>query len=516
MSVARLLSSSQLNTAIVNHLDDGRLVDAVKLFCSNSHLRNTASWNLMLAGYIRNGRPQCARKLFDEMPCRDIVSWNTILSGFRRSGDSFMAFQHFSTMILSGLRPSGVTLTTMITIFQSSNLLVQLHGMAIRTGLSLNSIVGTALVGGYAGLRDPIAMFQAFKDIPIKNSVSWTSLMLGYMEFGRLNDAERVFEAMPVKNVVSWTAMINGCISNGNLNAARRYFDQMPIRNVITWTSMIKGYQQNEQQVNALNLFAEMLRLSSVRPNQFTYSTVLAACAGCCSLLFGKSVHGQILKSQLLWDVILSSSLVEMYGKCGDVDSATQSFESFEIRNVVSWNSIIGCYARHGLSTRALEKFKEMIQEGVRPDDITFVCVLMACVHGGLVEEGEYYLELMEREFCIKPRLEHYGCMVDLLGRAGQIDRAEDLIKQMPFEPDTALWGAFLSACGWHLNLEHGLWAAKAMQRLEMDHPAIYSMMLRVYGERGAWRRVNGLKEKMEKVVVGKQMGLSWVDSAAS
>ncbi|KAG6505103.1 pentatricopeptide repeat-containing protein At4g02750-like [Zingiber officinale] len=517
MSCVTLHSSAQLNSVLLHHLRHRRLTNAIEAFRSNSHLTDITSWNLMLSGYATHGRPQCAHKMFDEMPRRDIVSWNTILSAFRRTGHPLLAFQHFLRMQRAGVSPNGATLTTMVAAIPSSNLIPQLHSMAIRTGLTpLNSILGTALVGGYASLEDPVSMRRAFGDIPVKNSVSWTSLISGYMELGMLEDAEHVFETMPVKNVVAWTTMMNGCIDNGKLNEARRYFDRMPQRNVITWTSMIKGYQRNKQHAEALTLFIRMRRLSDVFPNQFTYATVLAACAIGGFLHFGQSIHGQISRSLSQWDVVLSTSLVEMYGKCGDVSYAARSFDSCETRNVASWNSIIGCYAKNGLSTRALEEFQKMIEEGIRPDPITFVCVLTACVHGGLVDEGVHYFDSMERKFCIEPRLEHYGCMVDLLGRSGNIEQAENLIKRMPFEADIAVWGAFLTACGLHSNLEHGLSAVKAMQRLQKDHPVIYSMMLKVYGERGAWTRFDELKGKMQCKRLRKQRALSWIESTST
>ncbi|CAL9120594.1 unnamed protein product [Musa textilis] len=469
------------------------------------------------AVWVHQKRPCPTRpQMFDEMPYRDAVSWNTILSSFKRSGDSFMAFQHFVRMVRTGLRPTGSTLTTMITASPTGSLVPHLHAVAIRTGFSCNFIVGTALVGAYAGRKDRIAVRRAFDDIPIKNLVSWTSLIVGYMQLGRLKEAEGAFGEMLAKNVVSWTVMINGFIDNGHLDEARRCFTQMSVRNVVTWTSMIKGYQGHGRHVDALNLFVEMHRLSGILPNLFTYSAVLATCAGYCSLLFGKSVHGQILRCRVPWDVILCSSLVEMYGKCGDVGSATRSFESSQVRNVVLWNSIVGCYARNGLPKKALQEFERMIREGVRPDHITFVGALMACVHGGLVKEGERYFELMDREFHIKPRMEHYGCMVDLLGRAGQIDKAEKLIRSMPFRPGAVVWGALLGAYGLHSSLEHGVAAAESMHKLEEHHPAIYSMLLRIYGENGAWRKVEEVKETMEKVVVGKQTAQNWVESATA
>ncbi|XP_038988469.1 pentatricopeptide repeat-containing protein At4g02750-like [Phoenix dactylifera] len=515
MSGARVLSTVRLNSIIAAHLRHGRLIDAAGLFRDNPHHLDIKSWNLMLSGYARNGCIEYALKLFDEMPHKDVVSWNTMMAGFKRAGDSLSVFGHFLEMVRSGLRPTGSTLATVITASVASSAIVpHLHAVAIRMALDSNTFVGTALISGYAKLKDPNSLRRVFDEIRVKNLVSWTAVIIGYMELGSVVEARQAFTMMPERNVVAWTAMINGYIDNDSLDDAKRCFDHMPEKNVVAWTSMIKGYERSGQFDDALNLFIEIHRCCSIKPNQFTYSATLSVCARCCSLVAGQSVHAQLLKSGLPFDMILSSSLVEMYGKCGDIDSAVQVFESMKVHNLVSWNSMIGCYARHGLSRRALEGFERMKEEGVRPDHVTFICVLTACVHGGLVKEGERYFRSMQREFKIEPRMEHYGCMADLLGRAGQLDEAERLIKEMPFEPDMVVWGALIGGCRLHSSLEYGLSAVESIQRFEKDHPAIYAMMLGVYGDRGDWKRVDELKEIMERVGVRrKQQGTSWVES---
>ncbi|KAG1365322.1 pentatricopeptide repeat-containing protein [Cocos nucifera] len=515
MSRARILSTARLNSIIAVHLRHGHLIDAVELFRDNPHHLDIKSWNLMLSGYARSGCIECAQKLFDEMPHKDVVSWNTMMAGFKRAGDSLNVFRHFLEMVRSGLRPTGSTLATVIPAsVPSSAMLSQFHAFAIRMAFASNTFVGTALIGGYASLKDPTSFRRVFDEIRVKNLVSWTALIIGYMELGSVVEARQAFKTMPERNVVAWTAMINGYIDNDNLDDAKRCFDQMPEKNVLAWTSMIKGYERGGQFAEALNLFIEIHRCCSIKPNQFTYSATLIVCARCCSFVAGQSVHALLLKSGLPFDMILSSSLVDMYGKCGDIDSAVQVFESMKVHNLVSWNSMIGCYARHGFSQRALEGFERMKEEGVQPDHVTFICILTACVHGGLVKEGERYFQSMQREFKIEPRMEHYGCMVDLLGRAGQLNEAEKLIKGMPLEPDMVIWGALIGACRLHSSLEYGLSAVQAVQRLDKDHPAIYSMMLRVHDDRGNWKRVDELKEIMEKVSVRrKQQGTSWVES---
>lgn len=515
--------ASHLNDTINGYIRDGRLANARKLFDgSDPRLRDAATWNFMMAGYVRAGQLPAAAALFEDMPTsqRDAVSWNTVLAGLRRAGDPEGALRHFLRMGRAGIWPTASTMATAIAAAAEAGdpacHVPPLHGVAVRSaGLDSNAFVATALVGGYAAVRDPVGFRRAFDDIPVKNVVSWTVLVDGYMAMGRVAEAGRAFDAMPVKSAFVWTVMVNGHLRNGEVSEARRYFDMTPAKNVVSWTSIIAGYVQRGLFNEAFNLFAEMRRASCIPPNQFTYSAVLGACTGSSSLLLGEVIHASIFKSGMPADVVLLTSLVEMYAKCGDAGTAIRLFDSMEDskKNMVSWNSMIGCYARHGLCSRALEEFERMQAQGVASDHVTFVCVLTACAHGGLAEEGERLFRRMQAEFGIPPRMEHYACMVDLYGRVGQLEKAERLVSEMPFEPDAVVLGALASACGLHSSLEHGLPAAELMCRLEGEHPAIYTMLMRAYGDRGVWRRVQELKERMEWLGRRKQRGASRIES---
>ncbi|MQL87925.1 hypothetical protein Taro_020470 [Colocasia esculenta] len=524
-ATARLApQASPLNAAINGYIRDGRLADARKLFdVSDPRRRNAATWNFMMAGYVRAGQLPAAAALFEDMPAsqRDAVSWNTILAGLRRAGDPEGALRHFLRMGRAGAQPTAPTMATVLAAAADARepavLVPPLHAVAVRSAkLSSNAFVATALVGGYAAARDPVGLRRAFEEMPVKNAVSWTVLVEGYMAMGRVAEARRAFDATSVKNAFVWTTMVNGHIRNGDMNEARRYFDKTPGKNVVSWTSVINGCVQTRRFADAFNLFVEMRRTSGVPPNEFTYSAVLGACAGSSSLLLGELTHACILKSGLPADVVLLTSLVEMYAKCGNVGAAFRIFDSMEDgdNNLVSWNSIIGCCARHGLFSRALEEFERMKAAGVAPDHVTFVCVLTACAYSGMAEEGERRFGSMQAEFGIRPRAEHYACMVDLFGRAGQLEKAERLVGEMPFEPDAVVLGALAGACGLHSSLEHGLPAAELMGRLEGEHPAIYTMLMRAYGDRGVWSRVQELKRRMEASVGGRnQRGASRIES---
>lgn len=327
-------------------------------------------------------------------------------------------------------------------------------------------------MGNHSALR------AVFDDIFEKDVTSFNALILGFMDLGCTDDAQKLFDEMPNKNIVSWTTLVNGYIANNNLTEARSVFDKMCVRNVVSWTTMISGYVQKEQFMDALELYLHMLH-SEIRPNQFTFSSVLDACAGCSSPLTGQLIHSTILKSGMPCDVVLSTSLIDMYAKCGDLAAAYCIFESMPEKSLVCWNAIIGGCARHGLAHRALEEFDRMTSHNIRPDEVTFVNMLTACGRGGLVEEGVVLFNSMETVYGICAGVEHYACMVDIYGKHGQLERACELIREMPIEPDAVVWGALHGAFDLHSNLKFDKFSMEGIQK-QVDHPAADAMVSKI------------------------------------
>ncbi|XP_059659262.1 pentatricopeptide repeat-containing protein At4g02750-like [Cornus florida] len=509
------LSTAHLNFNINSHIHNGNLKYARQLFDHNSTSQNVVSWNSMVAGYIKHDQMKDARDLFDQMPVRDAVSWNTVLSGLLKIRDTKGVYHCFLQMRRDGLTPNEFTFPVVISavLHTAFNALIpQFHGLIFCLALNSSVFVGSALIRGYTDLRDRQGLCQVFDEILAKDVTSWNALILGYMELGLTVEAQKAFDKMPEKNIVSWTTLVHGYITKKKIYKAWSLFNKMSERNVVLWTAMISGYVQNEKFKDGLGVYFSMLKSGS-RPNHFTFSSVLDACAGCSSLLVGIQVHSTILKSGMPLDVILSTSLVDMYAKCGDIEAAFCIFDSIPKKNLVSWNSIIGGYARHGLATRALEEFERMTKGGTRPDQITFVNVLSACGRGGLVEDGERYFNSMGTKYGIEAGMEHYACMVDLYGRAGQLEKAEKLIKGMPFEPDVVVWGALLGACVLHSSLEIGEFAAEGIYNLEKSHPAVYTMLSKIHGEKGAWGSVIELKNMVKEMRAKKQKAGSWIES---
>lgn len=278
----------------------------------------------MMAMYIRNDQLRNAEDLFDQMPAKDVVSWNTMLSGLRKSGNPCGVYSCFLRMMRTGFRPNEYTISVVLSAVLSTvfNVLVpQIHVFVVRLALNSGVFVGSALMRGYANVGDRVALKRVFDETLERDVTSSNALISGYMEMGCMLEAQRVFDSMPEKNIVSWTSLLNGYIENNRINKARYVFNKMGERNVVSWTAMINGYVQNQNFVNAWQLFRLMLK-TGTPPNHFTFSSVLDACAGCSSLLMGQQVHSKMVKSGIPDDIVLSTSLVDMYAKCGDIEAA--------------------------------------------------------------------------------------------------------------------------------------------------------------------------------------------------
>ncbi|KAL7200276.1 hypothetical protein ACSBR1_032240 [Camellia fascicularis] len=305
------------------------------------------------SGYIKHDQIQHAQHLFDQMLLRDVVSWNAMLSGSYKIKNPQGIYHCFLRMGRDGLRPNDFTFSIVISVLTNTgfNLLIpQLHGLALRSALNSCVFVGSSLMRGYTDLGDRKGSYLLFDEILAKNVTSWNALTLGYMELGLSGEARRAFEMIPEKNIISWTTLVNVYIRNKELDEVRSIFNGNCERNVVLWTVMVSGYVQNGKFVHALELFLLMLK-SGTQPNQFTFSSALDACSSCFSLLMGKQVHSNMLKSGIPFDVVLSTTLVDMYPKCGDIEAAFCFFESVPKKDLATWNSIIGGYAMHGLAT---------------------------------------------------------------------------------------------------------------------------------------------------------------------
>lgn len=304
------------------------------------------------------------------------------------------------------------------------------------------------LMGGFLRTGDLVSARGVFDIMSYRNVVSWTVMMDGYARSGLMEIAQKLFDAMPERNQYAWSSLISGYLRCGQVEVARMVFDKMvPDRSVVTWTAMISGYVRNSYFKEAIDLFVDM-QATGVAPNAVTLVSILPAVAQLGALTQGQWIHAYLEKMGVEVDSILGSALVDMYAKCGSIEQAISVFEKLEHRTLSAWNSIILGLAAHGRGRDALHIFSRLQEDSLlAPDEITFVGVLSACSHAGLVDEGLALFDIFTNYYKLTPNIRHYGCMVDLLGRAGFVKDAFEFVGKMQIEPNEVIWKTLLSAC---------------------------------------------------------------------
>ncbi|XP_059635103.1 pentatricopeptide repeat-containing protein At4g37170 [Cornus florida] len=428
------------------------LADARRVFDEMTD-RDLCSWNTMISGYAKMGQLEEARKLFDAMPERDSFSWTAMISGFVRHDRPKEALDFYRMMQRhENLKCNKFVISSVLaasTATQSLHRGKEIHGHIMRTGLASDAVV-------------------------------WSALSDLYGKCGSIHEARRIFDRTVARDVVSWTAMID------------RYF---------------KDGKSDE----GFALFSDLLR-SGIRPNDFTFAGVLDACADQPAEDLGKQVHGHMMRIGFDPYSYAASALVHMYSKCGNIDIAKRVFNCMPQPHLVSWTSLINGYAQHGRPNEALQFFELLLKSGTQPDHITFVGVLHACSHAGLVDKGLEYFHSIEDKHGLAHTADHYACVIDLLGRSGRFKEAEDVINKMPMKPDKVLWASLLSGCRIHGNLELAKRAAEALFEIEPENPATYVTLANIYATAGMWGEVAKIRKTMDDREVVKKPGLSWIE----
>ncbi|KNA07380.1 hypothetical protein SOVF_172400 [Spinacia oleracea] len=342
-----------------------------------------------------------------------------------------------------------------------------------------------------------------------------TALVDMYSKLGLVESARKQFDRMEYKDTPTWNSMISGYARCGKMEEAEILFQLIPFKSVISWTTMISGYSQNGQYVNSLNTFLSMEKKGGLKPNEVSVTSVLPACANLGALEVGERIEKYARQKGYMDNLFVSNSLLELYSKCGKLDRAMQLFNEIRDRkNLCSWNSMMMCFAIHGRYEEALHLFRLMLREGMVPDAITFVAALLACTHGGKIAKGKELFESMKDKFGIIPKLEHYGCMVDLLGRKGKLNEAYNLIQTMPMKPDSVIWGTLLGACSFHCNVEVAEKAAEALFELEPWNSGNYVILSNIYASVKRWDGVVKLRKMMKGNQVTKLAGYSCIEEA--
>ncbi|XP_057820816.2 pentatricopeptide repeat-containing protein At2g22070 [Cryptomeria japonica] len=466
------------NALIDLHAKCGNIEDARQIY-DKMFNPDKFSWNAMIAGYFGNGRLEEAKKLFYEIPEKDVVSWNAMIAGYAQNGMNEKALQFVFPMRSAGIRMDQYSLCITIGVCSAMGDLgkgKQVHGHVFRTGFDLNGVVGNALVNMYSKCRSVDAARLVFDRMTNFRFGLPTRMAVGFFR----GEASKTHSGESIANTVSWNAMIS-------------------------------GYAQDDQGEEAVKLFRRMLR-EGVKVDLFPYASTLKACASIAILEQGKQVHPHIIKSGNEMAAFVGSSLVDMYAKCGSIDDARKAFDKQSKNDVVLWTTIITGYAQHGLGHQAIELFQQMLQAGIKPNAISFLGILFACSHCGLIDEGHHYFDSMSQENGLIPEIEHYVCMVDLLGRSGRLDEAEEFIKKMPVKPNGAIWGALLGACRMHGNIEMGRRAAECLLDFRSQDTGLYILLSNLYSTAGRWADAAKVRKMMEYRNLKKKPGYSWIE----
>lgn len=352
------------------------------------------------------------------------------------------------------------------------------------------------------GIHCQAIKFGLCNDLYVQNS-----MITLYCACGFLVDARNLFDEMSDRDVVSWNSMIIGCLRGGDLDSAKNLFRKMKNRNNITWNSMITGFVQAGQAKEALELFHQMQIVNDdlVKPDQITIASVLSACSYLGAIDHGKWVHSFLKRTSMVRDTVIRTALVDMYGKCGLIERAYEVFNEMPEKDTPAWTAMISVFALHGHVKEAFNVFQKMKEAGVKPNQVTFVGLLSACAHSGLVQKGRSFFDTMRYEYSMQPQVHHYACMVDILSRAGLLGEAVELIQSMPMKADVFVWGALLGGCQMHGNVEIGEKVARYLIDLEPLNHAFYVNLCDLYGKAGRFDDMKRVRRLMNERGIKKE-----------
>ncbi|XP_074303763.1 pentatricopeptide repeat-containing protein At4g18840-like [Silene latifolia] len=361
-------------------------------------------------------------------------------------------------------------------------------------------VTWNTMIDGYVKNGQVVLARNLFDEMRVRDEFTWNSMIAGYVGVRDMEAAIELFGTMPHRDIVSWNSLLDGCAKIGDKLAARECFNRMPKRNVVSWNIMLALYVRCKDYDECLRLFDRMIEDEDIQPNEATLVSVLTACGYLGMLDKGKWVHSYIVsKKRMKPDVLLYTALLTMYTKCGDMDTARSTFDIMPKKSVVSWNSMIMGYGSHGLIDNALDLFSKMERSGQEPNDATFTCVLAACAHSSRVLEGWWYFHVMHRVYQNDPKVEHYGCMADLLSKSNLVKDFERLEKEIPKEEGSVSWRAVLFACQVHSNSQLGEVVGKWLIEKDPEDIAPYLLLSNIFASERRWEDVDGVRRLMKE-----------------
>ncbi|RWW11303.1 hypothetical protein GW17_00025090 [Ensete ventricosum] len=512
--------------------------------------------NTMMEAYVRNGGVGTARQVFDEMCLRDVVSWTSLISGYAHAGDFDEAFALLHRMRAEGgPEPSPVTLAVLLRACCAAEDVVggcQLHGFVIKTGFGGHELVQNSILTLFSKLSCFQVVQKLFDGIQNRSVASWNILVSMYSSMGDVSGAIDGYEKMKMEvspssetltsllsalaksedlhqgkkahchavkagqiDAVLHASLVDFYAKCGELGFAVGLYEEAQTKSSTLWCIMMWGFLRNGEFLETIHLFQRMQGAGSM-PSKDALRVLVMACSHLGVLMWGKGVHGWLIRNNTLEaggrdDTALGTSVLNMYAKCGSIGSARRCFDRMAEKDIVAWSSMVEGYAVHGVGKEAMDLFCRMEEEGVRPNGVTFLSLLSACSHSGLVREGCELFDCMITRYCISPEISHYTCLVDLLGRSGRLGEALDVIAGMIAEPDGRIWGALLASCRTHSDGVLGNHAAKKLFELEPDNMGYQVVLSNIFAGDEMWDETERTRKLMHRKELRKKPGWSCV-----
>ncbi|XP_058092704.1 putative pentatricopeptide repeat-containing protein At5g37570 [Magnolia sinica] len=516
------------------------------IFRSNLH-QNISLSSTLITLYASLSLPIFSHLIFSSISHPNLSLFNHAIRAFSKFPSLCLSSLHlYLQMTRNRIKPDNFTFPFLFNSCASLSSLphgVEIHGRVLKTGFGSCIPVSNALIdmygkcggldwsrqvfdemperdvvsynavlGAHAKLGVEMAEAQRlFNRMPARNVISWNAMIVGYVNGGDLDSARGVFDEMPERNVVSWTTMIVGYTKSGSVDVAKLLFDAMPERNLISWTAMITGYAQNGRPTEALELFRRM-EMARMKPDAITMTGVISASAQLGGTELANFTSSYVNKNGIERNAKVLTALVDMHAKCGNMEEACRSFDEIPGPDVYSYSALITGLASHGHGIKALDIFNRMRAENVEPDNVTFIGVLNACSHTGLVDDGLRFWKSMVEIYGIQPGPDHYACMVDMLGRAGRLEEAHKLVKSMGTGPHCGALGALLAACKMHGNIEIAEAVAEQLFMLEPENTGNYMLLSSIYALKERWEDAARVRAVMKDRGVSKLPGCSWIE----
>lgn len=510
-------------------------------------------WNSLLHLYSKWGQSLDAAKLFDKMLMKDTVSWNIMISGLLRDGQFDMSFGYFKRMRELGFSVDKATLTTILSAFDEPEFFYlnkMIHSLVILNGYEGQLAIGNALITSYFRCGCFDSGVRVFYEMVERNVITWTAMISGLAQNEHFAQSLNIFvmmcRGMTMPNSLTYLGSLMACSGlqalsvgrqihgllwkhgyqsdlhivsalmdmyskSGSMENAIQIFHSAEELDKVTMTVILVGFAQNGFEKEAIQIFKKMVKVGS-DIDQNVVSAILGVFGIDTSLGLGKQIHSIIIKRNFSCNPYVSNGLINMYSKCGELVESLRVFSWMPETNSISWNSMIAAFARHGDISQALELYEKMQLEGVQPTDVTFLSLLHACSHVGLVGKGLEFLASMVKDHGISPRTEHYACVVDMLGRAGLLNEAKMFIEGLPEKPGPLIWQALLGACSFYNDSELGKYAADQLFLATPDSPAPYVLLANIYSSERNWKERARTIKKMKERRVAKEIGISWIE----